>query len=47
MVNRLSEKHLEELVVAALADSPMYRERQRSEFDPQTLLDAEELSEFV
>ena len=47
MANRLSEKHLEDIVIAALAVSPMYRERPKAAFDSMTLLDAEELAAFV
>ena len=47
MANRLSEKHLEDIVVAALAASPMSRERPKTAFDALTLLDTEELATFV
>ena len=47
MKNALSEKHLEDLVVAALAVGPMSCERPCTAFDPLTLLDAEELAAFV
>ncbi|MCY2987449.1 MAG: DEAD/DEAH box helicase family protein [Planctomycetota bacterium] len=43
----LSEKHLEDVVTAALTSGPMVRERPRTAFDAQTLLDAAELAAFV
>lgn len=45
--DRLSEKKLEDVVVAALAGGPLYRERPASAFDAVTLLDVEEAAEFV
>jgi len=45
--SRLSEKALEDVVVASLAHSPMYRQRPAEVFDSSRLLDVEELAAFV
>ena len=44
---RPSEARFEDHVVAALAASPLYRERPAMAFDPALLLDVELLAEFV
>jgi type I restriction enzyme R subunit len=44
---QLRESTAEQGIVAALAISPMYRERLASAFDPVLLLDVEELASFV
>lgn len=45
--NRISEKAMEDVVVATLAESPLYNIRDASRFDAFVLLDAEELWKFV
>jgi type I restriction enzyme R subunit len=45
--DQLSEKASESGIVAALAASPLYRERPATAFDLVTLLDSEELAAFV
>ena len=37
--NKLSEKHLEDIVVAALVGSPLFSLRSTNDFDPLALLD--------
>jgi type I restriction enzyme R subunit len=46
-IDRLRESAAESGIVASLAASPLYRERQAAGFDLATLLDAEELAAFV
>jgi type I restriction enzyme R subunit len=45
--DQLSEKASESGIVAALAASPLYRDRPATAFDVATMLDADELSAFV
>ena len=46
-INPLNEAAFEDVVMAALAASPLYSARDASHFDPITLLDAEQLWDFV
>jgi type I restriction enzyme R subunit len=45
--SKISEKAAEDGIVASLATSPFYRERQSSAFDAATLLDAAETRAFI
>lgn len=45
--SRVSEQAAEEGIVASLAISPLYRERQNSSFDVSSLLDIEETAAFI
>ena len=46
-MSNLSEKALEDVVVASLSGSPLYSQRQASDLDVVTQLDADELAAFV
>jgi type I restriction enzyme R subunit len=46
-LKRINEEALEDVVVAALAASPLYWSRVAERFNPTTLLDADELAEFI
>ena len=46
-LKRIGEQALEDVVAAALAASPLYGTRAAEHFDPATLLDADQLAEFV
>jgi type I restriction enzyme R subunit len=46
-LKRISEEALEDVVVAALAASPLYGARAADHFDPAALLDADELAQFI
>lgn len=46
-LKRIGEEALEDVVVAALADSSLYRTRAPHSFDPVLLLDVDQLADFV